>query len=96
MTTIFEGSQKFGSISGDQARVTAIEDRVLIRAADGKREVLKTWSEGQVSIEAPGPGVYRVEVWITPRHLVPYLADAPEDGELEVPWVYSGALFVRP
>ena len=38
MTTIFEGSQKFGSISGDQARVTAIEDRVLIRAIDAMDE----------------------------------------------------------
>lgn len=69
---------------------------VLIRAVDGKREVLKTWSEGQVSVEAPGPGVYRVEVWITPRHLLPYLGDGAADAELEVPWVYSGALFVRP
>lgn len=69
---------------------------VLIRAADGKREVLKTWSEGQVSVEAPGPGVYRVEVWITPRHLLPYLGDGAADAELVVPWVYSGALFVRP
>ena len=69
---------------------------VLIRAAGGQREVLKTWSEGQVEVEAPGPGVYRVEVWITPRHLLPYLGDAPEHAELEVPWIYSGPLFVRP
>lgn len=38
MTTVFEGSPKFGSISGDQARVTAIEDRVLIRAIDAMDE----------------------------------------------------------
>lgn len=69
---------------------------VLIRAADGTRETLRTWSSGQVEVEAPGPGVYRVEVWITPRHLLPYLGDAPEYAEVEAPWIYSGAIFVRP
>ena len=34
MTTGFEGSQKFGGISGDHARVTDFEDRVLICAID--------------------------------------------------------------
>ena len=34
MTTIFDDTPKFGGISGDHARVTAIEDRVLIRAID--------------------------------------------------------------
>jgi hypothetical protein len=69
---------------------------VLYRAIDGERVALKTWSSGQVELEAPGPGVYRVEVWITPRHLLPYLGDAPEYAEIEAPWIYSGALFVRP
>lgn len=34
MTTLFEGAPKFGGISGDHARVTTIEDMVLIRAVD--------------------------------------------------------------
>ena len=38
MTTVFEGSPKFGGISCDHARVTAIEDRVLIRAIDAMAE----------------------------------------------------------
>lgn len=38
MTTVFEGSPKFGGISGDYARVMVIEDRVLIRAIDGRTE----------------------------------------------------------
>ena len=38
MTTVFEGSPKFGGINGDRARVTAIEDRVLIRAIDSMAE----------------------------------------------------------
>ena len=38
MTMVFEGAPKFGGISGDHARVTAIEDRVLIRAIDAMAE----------------------------------------------------------
>lgn len=38
MTTVFEGAPKFGGISGDHARVTAIEDLVLIRAIDEMAE----------------------------------------------------------
>ena len=34
MTTVFEGIPKFGGISGDHARVTDFEDRVLICAID--------------------------------------------------------------
>ena len=34
MTPGFEGSQKFGGISGDYARVMVFEDRVLICAID--------------------------------------------------------------
>ncbi len=34
MTTVFEGIPKFGGISGDHARVTAFDYRVLIRAVD--------------------------------------------------------------
>ena len=38
MTTVFEGSPKFGGISGDYARVMVIDDRVLIRAIDAMAE----------------------------------------------------------
>ena len=38
MTTVFEGSPKFGGISGDYARVMVVEDRVLIRAIDAMAE----------------------------------------------------------
>ena len=38
MTTIFEGSPKFGGISGDHARVMVIDDLVLIRAIDAMDE----------------------------------------------------------
>ena len=38
MTTVFESSPKFGGISSDYARITEIEDRVLIRAIDEMAE----------------------------------------------------------
>lgn len=69
---------------------------VLYRATADERQELMTWTSGQIEVEAPGPGVYRVEVWITPKHLVPYLGDALQYADIEAPWVYSGALFVRP
>ena len=38
MTTVFEGAPKYSGLHGDMARVTAIEDRVLIRAIDEMAE----------------------------------------------------------
>ena len=38
MTTVFEGNPKLGGISGDYARVTGIEDMVLILAVDREAE----------------------------------------------------------
>ena len=34
MTTVFEGSPKFGGISGDYVRVTEDKDRAMIRVID--------------------------------------------------------------
>jgi len=70
--------------------------RGLIYHADEQgRELIAQWDEGEIEVQVPGPGVYRVEVWITPRHLVPYLGDRPDLSERELPWLYSGAVFVR-
>ena len=69
---------------------------VLLRAHGGAREVIAEWSEGERVVPVPGPGVYRLEVWLTPRHLAPYLGDYQEPYiSRELPWIYSGALFVR-
>lgn len=38
MTTIFDGTPKYPGLQGDMARVTSIEDRVLIRAVDTMAE----------------------------------------------------------
>ncbi len=68
----------------------------LYRATKDGRELLKTWTDGTITVGAPGPGVYRVEVWMTPRQLAPYLGEIAGDyTETPVPWIYSGAIFVR-
>lgn len=38
MTTIFDGTPKYPGLQGDLARVTSIEDRVLLRAVDTMAE----------------------------------------------------------
>lgn len=73
----------------------ALEGRLYRATAEG-RELLKSWTDGAIEHEVPGPGVYRVEVWITPRHLEPYLGELAADYTGRVlPWIYSGAVFVR-
>lgn len=73
----------------------ALEGRLYRATAEG-RELLKTWTDGVLELEVPGPGVYRVEVWISPRHLEPYLGELAADYTGRVlPWIYSGAVFVR-
>ena len=38
MTTVFDDTPKYPGLTGDVARVTCIEDRVLIRAVDAMAE----------------------------------------------------------
>jgi len=45
-----------------------------------------------LDVPVPGPGVYRAEVSIVPRHLEPYLGGAAI--LKEVPWVYGNAIRV--
>lgn len=53
----------------------------------------QVWQEGCGSWEA-GPGAYRAEVEMVPRHLADFLVDAPELAERAYPWVYTGAIRV--
>ena len=70
---------------------------VLFRAHEGVRTTLaEVVGDAPIDVSAPGPGVYRVEVWITPAHLAPYLGDWIEEySSREVPWIQSGAIFLR-
>ena len=75
-----------------------IETRLIFADAQG-RSTLQTWSSstdsGVVSYPVDKAGIYRVEVWMQPLHLTPYLGDRPEYSENWMPWIYSGAMFVR-
>lgn len=75
----------------------APEVRTTVYRATPERTVLAEWTGSEArDLGVPGPGVYRVEVHITPRHLEPYLGDLAEEFTArEVPWIYSGAVFVR-
>lgn len=68
---------------------------LIYRATQQGRELLVEWNGGEVELPVAGPGVYRMESWITPTHLKPYLGDRPDLANKEVPWLYSGALFIR-
>ncbi len=73
----------------------AVTGTLYKATADG-REVLAEWSDGPLELVADGPGVYRVEVWITPLHLQPYLGEVWADYVgTPVPWIQTGAIFVR-
>lgn len=51
------------------------------------------WKTGCGRFDA-GPGVYRVEVWSTPRHLAPFLGTDPSRWMRAYPWVYTSAVRV--
>ena len=69
---------------------------LLYRADADGRHLVQEWSEGAIDVAASDPGVYRVEVWITPLHLEPYLGEvAAEYAGEEILWIQTGALFVR-
>lgn len=62
--------------------------------AEGRREVA-TGTSGEVTVALDAPGAYRVEVYITPKHLEPYLGDlGPEHAQKELPWIYANPIYV--
>lgn len=43
-----------------------------------------------------GPGAYRVELTMVPRHLGPYLgALGTRLAEIELPWIYASPIYVE-
>ena len=61
-----------------------------------QRQLLHTWSDGtELDWPLTETGVYRAEVWIQPKHLEPYLGSYTEYADKWVPWIYSGAFFLR-
>lgn len=69
---------------------------VLYFADETGRTLVQEWTEGALDVVADDPGIYRVEVWITPLHLEPYLGEVAEQFMTrEVLWIQTGAIFVR-
>jgi hypothetical protein len=62
----------------------------LLRIANGSTTSIAEGND--IRIDAAEPGVYRVEVLITPNHLRPYLGETPETYIREYPWVLSNAI----
>lgn len=68
------------------------EIRLRLYRIDGRGRRVIADRRGSLETEVPGPGTYRVEVGIVPRHLTPYLGDAAGRYLREVPWVYSNPI----
>ena len=60
-----------------------------------QRNLVHTWNEGELNWKIEMTGIYRVEIWIQPLHLQPYLGAYQEYAENWVPWIYTGAFFIR-
>lgn len=52
------------------------------------------WAEGCGAHAVSEPGSYRVEVWMTPSHLRPFLGDSPDVWMKPYPWVYTNPIRV--
>ena len=79
-------------VAGPAAGGAAPDVRVRLYRIDGGRRTIVAESDARIEAPVEGPGAYRVEVGIVPRHLTPYLGG---DGYLrEVTWVYSNPIRV--
>ncbi len=79
--------------SEDEPVVTT---RVYLADAEGRTLLVEQEGADPVRAEVSSAGVVRVEVWITPRHLGPYLGEVAEDYvDTPIPWVQTGGVFVR-
>jgi hypothetical protein len=65
----------------------------LYRIGPGGRRTVVVESGERIDVQVPGPGAYRVEVGIVPRHLEPWLGGA--DPLREVPWIYANPIRVK-
>jgi hypothetical protein len=81
-----------GPAAGDHASGAAPAIRArLYRIGQGGRTIVAESTE-RIEVAVPGPGAYRVEVGIVPRHLEPWLGGA--DYLREVPWIYANPIRV--
>jgi len=68
----------------------------VIRLNAGAATTIASGPGPELDVELPGPGAYRVEVSIVPRHLGPYLRDlGTAYADQELPWIYTSAIYVE-
>jgi hypothetical protein len=72
------------------------ELRIRIYRIEGRSRTVWAESGGSLDLPVPGPGAYRVEVGIVPRHLAPYLGGGDGHDLPEVPWIYSNPVRILP
>lgn len=75
--------------TADSPRGTEPPEISVIVLRDGE-----VWAEGCGPHPVSAPGVYRVEVWMTPRQLRPFLGDSPDVWMKAYPWVYTNPIRV--
>jgi hypothetical protein len=88
---------KVPTVRGLDPSLPAPEIRAtVLRAQAGGPAVVATGTGPELDVALPGPGAYRVEVSIVPRHLGPYLRDlGTAHADRELPWIYTSAIYVE-
>ena len=83
-------------LSAQREMGTATTIRVL-RVVDGTWDVVSESTEDTVSYAIANPGIYRVDVRIVPRHLIPFVADElAQFVDRDLIWIYTNAFRVVP
>jgi hypothetical protein len=68
---------------------------LLLRARDGGWDEVARTTGPRLEFAATAPGAYRVEVRMSPRHLLPWSGTRKGFFAAERPWVMSSALYVQ-
>ncbi len=73
-----------------------VRTKVYHATSTGSELVLDQPGQGrEFKLAGAAAGAYRVEVWVTPTHVKPALNGIEEIADIEVPYLYSNAIFVR-
>lgn len=67
----------------------------LIQVTIEGRATLAESTDAPLDVEPPGPGAYRVEVWVTPEHLRGELGRLAEVYVAPRLWIYSNPVYLR-
>jgi hypothetical protein len=69
---------------------------IRIETPTGAVTEVASGTESPLVVPLGGPGAYRVEVTIVPRHVGPYLGDLGTSlAEVELPWIYASPVYVE-